>query len=249
MARVLVVGESSVTATVSTVGFDRFAAHSFANEVASFKEALERGGHEVSWMPAHEAHGGFPLDSKRLSVVDVLVLSDIGANTLLLHPDAYLHGKPTPNRLKLIRNWTLAGGALAMCGGYLSFAGFGGTACYHRTPVEEVLGVHISPHDDRVETPEGTQAELVEPEHPILKGIEGGWPALLGYNRVEPKPGSTVLARVNGEPLLLVSEPGQGRTLAWTSDIGPHWCPKAFTGWEGYAELWDRAARWLSREL
>jgi uncharacterized membrane protein len=136
-----------------------------------------------------------------------------------------------------------------MCGGYLSFAGFRGAAHYHRTPIEEVLPVRISPHDDRVETPEGAHAKLSEPGHPILDGLGGGWPPLLGYNRVEPKPGSAVLARADGDPLLLVAEPGEGRTLAWTSDVGPHWCPEAFTGWEGYATLWDRAARWLSREL
>lgn len=249
MTNVLIVGESSVTVSSQVVGFDRLASSFFGKEAAPLKDTLERGGHEVAWMPAHEAQEDFPLHLGGLSGVDVLILSDIGANTLLLHPDAYLRGVPTPNRLKLIRDWTLAGGALAMCGGYLSFGGFGGAARYHRTPIEEVLPVRISPHDDRVETPEGAHAELLEPGHPTLRGIEGVWPPLLGYNRVEPKLGSTVLARANGDPLLLVSEPGRGRTLAWASDVGPHWCPKAFTGWEGYARLWDRAARWLNREL
>ncbi len=89
---------------------------------------------------------------------------------------------------------------------------------------------------------------MLEPEHPVLEGVEAGWPALLGYNRVEPKPGSTVLARVNGEPLLLISEAGAGRTLARTSYVGPHWCPEAFTGSAGYGRLCNRAVGWLARE-
>jgi len=28
--------------------------------------------------------------------------------------------------------------------------------------------------------------------------------------------------------------------LRWTSDIGPHWCPKEFVDWPGYGEVWTR---------
>lgn len=246
MASVLIVGESSVAVSSQVVGFDRLSGVFPSNEAAPLKGALERGGHDVARMPAHAAQEEFPVDPGGLSGVDVLILSDVGANTLLLHPDAYLRGRPTPNRLELIRDWTLNGGALAMCGGYLSFAGFGGAAFYGGTPVEEALPVGISPHDDRVEAPEGAHAELLEPDHPILESIVGGWPPLLGYNRVEPASGSGVLAAVGGDPLLVVGEPGKGRALAWTSDIGPHWCPEAFTGWAGYDRLWNQAVGWLA---
>ena len=37
------------------------------------------------------------------------ILSDIGSNTLLLHPDVWLHGTTVPNRLKLIRDWVASG--------------------------------------------------------------------------------------------------------------------------------------------
>lgn len=249
MARVLIVGESAVAVSSQIVGFDLIGGASFpADEAPSFKETLERGGHEVSRMSAQEAQSGFPTAAEELSGVDVLILSDVGANTLLLHPDAYLRGVPTPNRLRLIRDWTLAGGGLAMCGGYLSFAGFGGRAFYGGTPVEEVLPVRVSPFDDRVETPEGVRAETLAPHHAILRDVGGGWPLLLGYNRVEPAPDSTVLARANGDPLLVVGEAGAGRTLAWTSDVGPHWCPDSFVAWKGYENLWRRAVGWLGRE-
>jgi hypothetical protein len=129
--------------------------------------------------------------------------------------------------------------------GYYSFQGINAGAFYHRSPVEEALPVDISPYDDRVEVPDGAVAEVLEPEHQILAGISGEWPVLLGYNRVESSPGSRVLARVNEDPLLVVGEPGSGRALAWTSDIGPHWCPEPFASWDGYRILWNQAVGWL----
>ena len=248
MATVMIVGESWMTNRIHHKGFDMFTDAMFEVGVTPLKEALEAGGHEVIWMPAHEVQEGFPQRAEGLADVDVLILSDIGANTFLLHPDTWLRGKPTPNRLKMIRDWTLQGGSLVMCGGYLSFGGINAGAFYHRTPVEEALSVRISPYDDRVETPEGAPCQILEPDHPVISGIEGDWPNLLGYNRVEARDNATVLARVgeDGDPLLLVSEPGDGKALVWTSDIAPHWCPEPFTTWEGYERLWNQAVGWLS---
>ena len=55
-----------------------------------------------------------------------------------------------------------------------------------------------------------------------------------------------MLARVDGDPLLVVGWYGDGKTLVWTSDIAPHWCPEPFTSWEGYARLWNKALDWLA---
>lgn len=246
MAKVMIVGESWVTNRTHYKGFDLFTDTMFEVGVTPLKEAFESSGHEVRWMPAHEAQEGFPLYVEGLSEVDVLILSDIGANTFLLHPDTFIGGKPTPNRLKLIRDWTREGGALVMCGGYYSFQGINAGAFYHRSPIEDALPVNISPYDDRVETPEGASVEVLDPEHPILDGIDGEWPVLLGYNRVEADTGTKVLAYVGEDPLLVVGEYGSGRTLAWTSDIAPHWCPEPFTSWEGYQRLWDQTVLWLT---
>lgn len=245
MSRVMVVGESWITNRTHYKGFDNFTDAMIETGIGPLRGALEDGGHEVLWMPAHDAQESFPLEREGLSGVDVLILSDIGANTLLLHPDTFLHGKPTPNRLALIRDWTRDGGALVMCGGYYSFGGINAGAFYHRTPVEEALPVSISPYDDRVESPEGAVADVRRPDHPILEGMEVEWPVLLGYNRVEAKPGASVLVEAGGDPLLVCGEYGSGRTLAWTSDIAPHWCPDPFTGWEGYARIWNQMVDWL----
>jgi uncharacterized membrane protein len=201
---------------------------------------------EFTHLPNHLADSQFPNTPEGLANYDVIMLSDIGANTLLLHPDTWVHGRPTPNRLRLIKEWVIHGGGLAMCGGYYSFSGIYGAAHYQRTPVEEILPVNIFPYDDRVEAPEGASPEVVEPGHPILAGLPLSWPLLLGFNELTLKPGAQLLARVGDYPLLAVQTVGQGRTLAWASDIGPHWCPEPFATWEGYARLWSQAVAWLA---
>ena len=50
-----------------------------------------------------------------------------------------------------------------------------------------------------------------------------------------------------GHPLLVAGTHGQGRTLAWTSDIGPHWLPDSFVAWDGYARLWRQALQWVTQ--
>src|SRR4029077_9716901 len=85
------------------------------------------------------------------------------------------------------RDWTEAGGGLVMCGGYYSFQGFGGAAFYRGSSVEAALPVTMLPYDDRVEVPEGAEVVVTEAGHPLFAGVEGEWPYLLGYNRVEAK--------------------------------------------------------------
>ena len=64
-------------------------------------------------------------------------------------------------------------------------------------------------------------------------------------------PGVEVLAKLpaeeGGHPLLVVGGFGAGRTLAWTSDIGPHWLPASFVEWPGYRQLWINALSWATR--
>jgi uncharacterized membrane protein len=201
-------------------------------------------------MPSHEAAAAFPLDLDGLKGYGAVLLSDVGANTLLLHPDVWLRGRPVPNRLKLLREYVRGGGGLMMIGGYYSFQGINGGARYHGTPVEEALPVSILPHDDRLEVPEGFRAEVLKPDHPTVAGLGGEWPLLLGANEVKAKPGAEVVARLpeeaGGHPLLVVGTFGAGRAAAWTSDVGPHWLPQPFVDWPGYARLWRQILGWLA---
>jgi uncharacterized membrane protein len=246
--RVLLAGESWVTSTTHFKGWDFFASNNYDTGILYLEKALTGAGIAFTHLPNHLADVQFPNTAEALAAYDVIILSDIGANTLLLHPDTWLRGKPTPNRLRLLKEWVGQGGGLAMCGGYYSFAGIYGAAKYYRTPIEEVLPTNILTFDDRVEAPEGAQPEVVDPKHPILQGMPAVWPQLLGFSEILLKQGAALLMKVNNYPLLAVQNFGQGRTLAWASDIGPHWCPEPFATWEGYARLWVQAVEWLARK-
>jgi uncharacterized membrane protein len=197
-------------------------------------------------MYAHDVPAKFPHTAAELSKYDVIVLSDIGTNSFLLPIETWLQGKSTPNRLKLLAEWVENGGALIMAGGYLSFQGFEAKARFAGSAVERVLPVTCLTHDDRVEAPEGAQPVIVDANHPVLAGVPVGMPALLGYNKVVLKPGATLVATVGGDPLIATAQVGKGRSLVWTSDIGPHWCPEPFVQWNGFAPLMSNMIDWVT---
>lgn len=248
--KVLLAGESWLSSSTHYKGWDYFVSASFHTGVEPLMHVLADSPFELTYMPGHEAAAAFPVTAEALAPYRVVILSDLGANTLLLPPSVFLEGRPAPNRLKLIREHVRQGNGLLMIGGYYSFQGINGAARYHRTPVEEALPVDMLPYDDRLEVPEGFAAELTQPNHPILSGLGGTWPLLLGANEVKAKSSAQVLARLpageGGHPLLVVGSYGQGRSAAWTSDIGPHWVPRAFTEWQGYGRLWRQLLAWLA---
>lgn len=249
MARVLVAGESWSTTSIHTKGFDSFITVSYSEGVGAFRDALSASGHLVEFMPNHVAASNFPDSAEALGEFDVVVLSDIGANTLLIPPDTFASAAVRPNRLLALRDWVRAGGALAMIGGYLSFQGIEAKANYRATPLAEVLPVDLETGDDREEASEGARCEKTGVEHPITTGLDTSWPILLGFQRLTAKLGAEVLATVEGRPLLVTGSYGSGRSLAFASDIGPHWVPPAFSEWTGYRVLWSRAISWLAKEL
>jgi uncharacterized membrane protein len=244
--RVLLAGESWVSSTSHFKGFDYMITTNYETGLAYLRKALATTSIALTHIPNHLADREFPNSLEALSAYDVVILSDIGANTLLLHPDTWLHSKVTPNRLRALQEWVSQGGGLAMCGGYYSFAGIYGAAKYYRTPIENVLPVNILTFDDRVESPEGVMPLVIEPTHPILEHIPAEWPVLLGFNELVMKPDAQLLVQADNHPLLAVRAVNQGRTLAWASDIGPHWCPEAFAEWPGYTRLWVQAIEWLA---
>lgn len=248
--RVLLVGESWMSSATHYKGFDQFGSVTFHLGAEPLVAALKGTEFELTYMKAHEAAEGFPFTMEGLSAWDVVILSDIGSNTFLLPPAVWLRSETVPNRLRLLKEWVGNGGGLLMCGGYFSFQGIDGRARWRRTPVEDVLPVTCQPWDDRVEMCEGAVPEVLAPDHPVMTGMGGEWPFVLGVNEVEAREGAEVLARVpeeqGGHPLLVLGRHGKGRTAAWTSDIGPHWLSPAFCAWEGYGRLWTNLLGWLA---
>ena len=246
MSQVLLAGESWVSTTVDHKGFDAFPHAQLEIGCTEFVAALRAQGHSVEHLPSHLVAEHFPETLDKLQPYDVVILSDVGANTMLLAPQVFAQGQRFPNRLKLLAEWVRAGGGLMMAGGYLSFQGFQAKANYHRTPVEDILPVTISPFDDRVEAPEGVAGTLTDVQHPVTAGLDATWPYLLGYQSLTAKDDAEVLAAVEGDPLVAVRRVGAGRTLAFASDISPHWAPRDFMDWPGYAALFGQAVTWLA---
>jgi uncharacterized membrane protein len=196
-------------------------------------------------MPNHLVPERFPNTQERLSDYDVVILSDIGADTFLLHPDTLLRSQRRPNALKTIADYVASGGGLLMIGGFMSFSGFGGNACYHNTVLADVLPVRMLGHDDRVECPEGVNPSIAA-AHPVTADLPHDWPHFLGYQRLIAKEGSEVLLTVGADPFLTLGQHGRGRTAAFASDCSPHWGSPEFTGWNHYAAFWSSLAGWLS---
>jgi uncharacterized membrane protein len=244
--RILLAGESWVMHTIHQKGFDSFTTTAYATGHAWLQAALEAGGWDVTHLPNHLASNDFPTSSAELDVYDVVMLSDIGANTLLLSAATFEKSRPSANRLTLLRDWVAGGGGLVMIGGYLTFQGIEAKGQYAGTAVEEALPVTIDRFDDRIETPQGVEPRVTAPDHPLAEGLPEVWPAILGYNRLTPRPEATVVASAGADPLLAAWRYGQGHAIAFASDCGPHWAPPDFVEWDGYAPLWQNIATWAA---
>lgn len=249
MTRILLAGESWISTATHVKGFDEFSSTSFHTGADAFIAAAASEGLEIEQMYAHDVPGSFPRTVEALSAYDAVILSDIGANSFLLPPEVFLEGRRVDNPLVALAEWTRGGGGLMMAGGYLSFTGFQARANFARTAVADVLPVTMLEADDRVEAPQGAPVALDLPAHPVAAGwaeLAGSAPTLLGYNLVRPREDAAVVATVGGDVLIATREVGEGRSLVWTSDIGPHWCPEDFLAWDGFAPLVGGMLRWLA---
>lgn len=247
MANVLLVGESWFVHSIHQKGFDTFTESVYGEGAGPFLDALKDTSHNVTYIRSHEISTSFPADAASLDQYDVIIISDVGANTFQLTPEVFSDSVAGPDYLGELREYVARGGGLLMVGGYMTFTGIDGKARWGQTAIAETLPVTMLERDDRVELPAGAPALVTEP-HPVTEGIDKEWPALLGLNEVEAKEGSEVLATVDAHPLLVVGEYKQGRTAAFTSDFAPHWAPPAFTSWAGYGRLWDQLITWLGSD-
>jgi uncharacterized membrane protein len=244
--RMLFAGESWSTYAVHTKGANSYTTSAYEEGAKDLLAALASSSFDVTYMRNHEAAEGFPYTADELaSRFDVVVLSDIPADSLLLPHAVFIKGEKRPNRLRSLAKFVERGGGLLMVGGYMSFAGFEGRARYASTPLAQALPVVISHHDDRIEESEGVNPEVTN-AHPVLAGISGDWPYFLGYNRFEAKPGSQVILSVGEDPFLVVGRHGSGRVAAFASDCSPHWGSPEFTAWPHYSRFWSQLAAWLA---
>lgn len=250
--KVLYAGDSTKRVVSGMQGMRSF---SLADEIRDagvyLTGALEGGKIVVERILSHEAINRFPETAEDLAVYDVVILSDIAHDSLVLYPGKRKSRSPMgPNRPKEIVRYVENGGSLAYIGGYSTFQGLGGVGHWYDTPVARVLPVRILPlSDDRIETPEGVTPTDIVTDHDVTKGLDWTHPPIFnGYNRTgDVADDAILLARIgdDGHPLLVVSQVGNGRVLVFTSDCAPHW-GAGFVRWPDYARFWQQAMRWLA---
>ena len=247
MKKVLFVGESWHVHTVEAKGFDIFSYDHYEEATEYISAAITSAGAEFVHIPSHLVERKFPGTVEELSKYDVVMFSDVGANTMNLPMNVFINLQPTPNKLKIVREYVKNGGAFVMIGGYLSFQGIQARGAYKNTPIEEILPVELLICDDRREESDGIRATPAMQDHPILEGVPAEWPSLLGYNYLIPKRESEVVAKVGDDPLIVVGRYGKGKTCAMATDCAPHWAPIPFCTWAGYPVLWKNILNWLTQ--
>ncbi len=202
--------------------------------------------HMANW----DALAKFPETPEAIAArCDVVVLSDCEQEVLVLYPwERFMDSPMGPNRLESIREFVRNGGGLIMIGGWESFTGRRGVGNWGDTPVEEALPVEcLDVNDDRRESPQGVHIQTLVSDHPVTAGLD--WescPVFTGYNRIMAKPEATVLAKVKeyNDPFIVVQRFGKGRSMAFASDISPHW-GAGFQRWKNYGKSFVQAIRWL----
>lgn len=242
--RVLIAGETWSTHKIEIKGFAAYTTGAYDVGLTEWVAALEAHGHTVTHITNHDAIRDFPWTLEEFQAHDVVVMSDIPADTIQLTPAVFDRGERQPDRLRVLADYARAGGGVMMVGGYMSFSGIEGKAHYAATPLAGVLPVEMLVGDDRIETPEGVNP-TVAAEHEVLSGIPGDWPYFLGYNRIRAKPDATVVLAVDDDPFLVLGTAGAGRVAAFASDCSPHWGSPEFLAWPHYGPFWSNLIDWL----
>lgn len=79
---------------------------------------------------------------------------------------------------------------------------------------------------------------------PIIRGLNDGFPQLLGYNGTTVKSAAqTVLVTARDDPLLAQWQYGLGRSVAWTSDSTGRWA-RNWVAWPGFSKFFSQLVGW-----
>ena len=83
----LLAGESWVSSSTHYKGWDFFSSTLYETGIEYLEKVFHGTDIEFIHMPSHIASKEFPSSMDALNAFDVIALSDIGANTLLLSPE------------------------------------------------------------------------------------------------------------------------------------------------------------------
>ena len=207
--------------------------------------ALKASGFDITYLRNHEAVEGFPYTTEEIADrFDIVILSGIPADSLLLPHAVFVKGERRPNRLRSLAKFAEQGGGLLMIGGFMSFAGFEGRGRYASTPLADVLPVEISRHDDRIEEPEGVNP-VVAKDHRILTASQATGRISSATTSLRPSRNEVILS-AGKDPFLVVGKHGAGRVAAFASNCSPHWGSPEFMAWRHYSTFWSQLVAWLA---
>ena len=105
--KVLLVGESWTSTTMEVKGFNSFLSSKYETGLGWIDHAIEAAGYELVYMPNHLAAEEFPFTADKLQDYSCVILSDVGADTLLIPPKTFSSSQKFPNRCQLIKDYVL----------------------------------------------------------------------------------------------------------------------------------------------
>lgn len=99
--KILLAENPGMSYTTHVKCFDAFYTSTYETGEKWFRQAMEAAGYDYTFLPNHEATDGFPFTVEELKKYDCVVLSDIGANTLLLPTATFARSEKMPDRTKV----------------------------------------------------------------------------------------------------------------------------------------------------
>jgi len=225
--------------------------HFYGKRLARSMESAAELTCLANWELYRLKPGEFEALVKRSAAV---IVSDVEAKCFNLYPEFFDRSRRTgkvetyPDRIRFLKEWVEKGGGLMMLGGWLSFSGAREAGGWRRSSLAEALPVSCLQGEDLVESSAGFNAELLDPGHPLAKGLPWrSFPPLFGYNELVPKPHAEVVVRIKetGHPLVVAGRYGAGRIFIYASDPVPHWGIN-FELWKGYDAFWRQALAWVA---
>ena len=233
MTSVALAGESGEITEIVDIGPSRVVRHRTWAGLGPLVDACSRAGLAATALPCGPAPVG-------MAAPDVWLLSDLPRAAA----DAF-------GILVRLRAEVPGSSGLIMIGGAYSFEGLDGAGGWFHPASAPLLPLRAPGAPDATEAPAGVRLSPAPSCPDSLARLLGAAPPFFGYNRLEPRPDAAVLAIFDdGEPALVASQPGPRRSIAFASDLLPHWGPHT-TDWDGFPrflrELVDLAAGNRSR--
>jgi uncharacterized membrane protein len=216
---VVLAGESGSVTEVVEIGPTSLVRHRTWANLQPLAEGCKRAGLSATILPGGPLHSG-------LATPTVWLLSDL--------PFLAAESFGVLDRLEID---VPARSGFVMIGGAFGFSGLKAVGGWQDPRGAALLPVEPMAGADDTEVPAGIRLVPTADCPGEFASLLAEAPPFYGYNRLRPRNGSRLLARFeDGQPALVVSAPAPRRTVAFASDLLPHWGPTV-AAWERFPAL------------